>query len=124
MTKLAHAGTAAATSVPYKCDADFFWRDLLRAMFPDNTAAYTASFTQTSVGAAEHVLRGRNGLSGRALINLLRSPIGPKVLDAITDGAEWRACERRLIDIYELQNQLQNIEQKRRALERALVGPR
>lgn len=112
MTKACHALTAAPNLARYKCDADFSWRDLLAGIFPEKTPAYVASLTQTSVGAAAHVLRGRNGLSGRAVVNLLRSKAGRRILDAIAGDAEWRADELRLIEIANLQLQLE--EQKRR----------
>lgn len=113
MTQLAHALAAESNPGADKCIDDFFWRDLLIGIFPNDTAAWTASFTKTSVAAAAHVLRGRNGLSGKALVNLLRSPVGDRILDAICADVDWRALEMRLVEISKLQK---DIEQKRSAL--------
>lgn len=123
MSKTFHAALLSSNPSAYKCADDFSWRELFTSIFPDNTAAYVASLTKTSVGAAEHVLRGRNGVSGRALVNLLRSPAGPKVLDAIAGDAEWRALERRLIDIVELERELQVLQLKRSELARKIEAP-
>lgn len=124
MTDFAHTAGDLSNSPSYKCDGDYFWRDVLKSLFPVNTAAYVASLTRTSVGAIEHVMRGRNGLSSRALANLLRSPVGPRVLDAIAGDAEWRSIERRRLRIAELESELQTLEQKRRELADDLSRPR
>lgn len=113
MTELAHALGPVSNRKRYKSSHDFSWRDALKSVFPKDTAACTASFTRTSVAAAAHVMRGRNGLSGKALVNLLRSPFGDRVLDAIVGDADWRALELRLIEIAKLQK---DTEQKRSAL--------
>jgi hypothetical protein len=124
MTTSTHATGAVSTPAPDKCSVDFFWRDFLTALFPSNTAASVASFTRTSVRAAERVLSGRNNLGGPALVNLLRSPVGSQVLDALAGDVEWRVVERRLIEIKELENELQSLEQKRRELTRDLDARR
>jgi hypothetical protein len=112
MTKTCHALIAAPNLVPNKCSVDFSWRELLLGIFPEKTAAYVATFTHTSVAAVAHIMRGRNGPSGPALMNLLRSKIGPRILDAIVGDVDWRADELRLIELAKLQLQLE--EQKRR----------
>lgn len=103
---------AAAIHSNYKCGVDFSWPVLLAKLFPEKTPAYVATFTRTSVAAVAHIMRGRNGLSGGALVNLLRSAIGPRILDAIAGDTEWRANEKRLMRIADLELQLE--EQKRR----------
>ncbi len=124
MTTFTHGASQESNTATANCSVDFFWSDLLRALFPKNTAASVASFTRTSVRAAEHVLSGRNNLGGPALVNLLRSPIGAQVIDALAGDVEWRAVERRLIEIKELELELHNLEQKRRELVRAVEAPR
>lgn len=118
MTRLAHLNTAAANLGADKDSVDFCWPDLLTSIFPNNTAAYVASFTRTTVRAAEHVLSGRGGMGGRAIINLLRSPHGPDIIDAIAGGAEWRTAERTRIELAEL---VRGQEKQRRLLD-ALIG--
>lgn len=112
MTKACHSIVVAPNLVADNCSADFSWRDLFVGIFPDNTAAYVASFTRTGVRAVEHVLNGRGGPSCRAFINLLRSPVGPVILDSLLGDTDWRANERRLLRIADLELQLE--EQKRR----------
>lgn len=116
MMRLAHADKGLSNPRAEKCSADFSWPDVLTRLFPDNTAAYVASFTRTKVRAAEHVLSGRNGLGGKALVNLLRSPVGHLVLDFIAGDSDWRAIERRRLAIAELEQELQDLELKRREL--------
>lgn len=124
MTEFAQGGIGLSNRLSYKsphgCSANIFWRDLLLALFPEKTAFYAASYTRTSVRAVEHVLRGRNSFSGSALVNLLRSPVGPRVLDALVADVDWRAAERRLIEIESLRRELARLEQKRSDLDRDL----
>lgn len=96
------------------------WPDFFRSIFPEKTAPNVAAIVRTTVRSAEYVLAGQKALSARSLINALRSPIGPQVLDAIAGDAQWRACERRLLEIRELELELQNLEQKRSELMRDL----
>ncbi len=107
-----------------KCADDLPWAQFFSDLFPENTAAYVASLTRTKVRAAEYVLEGRNGLGGRALANLLRSPIGPRVLNFIAGDAEWRAVEMRRLQIADLEQQLQDLELKKRELADAIAAPR
>lgn len=114
MNPRAHAVTAESNRRTNSCSVDFFWRDLLIHLFPNNTAAYVASFTRTTVRAAEHVLSGRNGLGSIAIINLLRSPHGAEIVDAIAGDAKWRAAERTRIELAEL---VRGQERQRRLLD-------
>jgi hypothetical protein len=111
MTEVAHTITAESNLDANKCDPKKFWRDFFRQMFPEKTDASAACMTGTSVSAARQMLRGRNGISSSALINLLRSPIGDKVLDAVAGNADWRRLERRLLEIEELKTELKKREQ-------------
>jgi len=122
MMKACHALTASPNLAPANCSDDFSWRKLFKALFPVSTAPCAASFMRTNVRAAEHVMSGRNGPSARALINLLRSSVGPQVLDAIVGEVDWRANERRLLRIADLENQLE--EQKRRLASLSAQLPR
>lgn len=119
MRELAHAGPDESNRRTSKWDGVFFWRDLLRSIFPKNTEACTASLTKTSVGAIAHVMRGRNGVSAPTLLRLLRSPIGQRVLDEILDGVEWRDAERRLLEIAEHEQKLEKLKQEIRESDRA-----
>lgn len=116
MSRLAHAMAGESNRRTNKCSVDFSWPVIFQKLFPENTAAYVASFTRTNVRAAEHVLNKRNGLGGKALVNLLRSPVGRDVLDALAGDADWRAVERRRLDIAKLEEELENLERKRREL--------
>lgn len=118
--QLVHASGSPSNKSAPTWDGDFFWRDLFKNLFPENTAAYAASFAQTSVGAIDHVLRGRNGVSGRALANLLRSPAGPRVLDGVAGEADWRRIERRVLDIAARERELRELQEQHRSLEALL----
>lgn len=124
MTGLIHAHSGMSNSRSDKCSADFSWNEFFKEHFPDDTAAWVASLTRTTVRAAEHMLARRNGPGRKALENLLRSSLGPKVLDAIAGEADWRALERRQLQIIELEAQLNNLELKRRELAESLRAPR
>lgn len=119
-----HVAGQESNAATDKCSVDFFWRDFLTALFPANTAASVATFTRTSVRAAEHVLSGRNKLGGPALVNLLRSKYGAQVLDALAGDVEWRTVELRLLEIKKLEQELQDLEQRRREITRAIEAPR
>lgn len=105
--------------------ADFFWRDLFKELCPANTAAWIASFTRTKIRSVELVMaHPRKGPSGPSLINLLRSPIGGRVLDAVLGDTppDWRAAERRLIRLAALEQQLDDHKRQLEILRRQVSG--
>lgn len=116
MTEFAHIGGTESNRAANICSVDFSWRDFFVVHFPDNTAAYVAFFTRTSVRAAEHVLTGRNGLSARAMLHLLRSPYGAALIDALAADADWRSAERRLLDIAAREQELELLKAKTREI--------
>lgn len=124
MTGLAHGSAALSNKRADKCSVEIDWRGLLHSLFPEKTAAHVANFARTNVRAVEHVLAGRNGPSGSALVNLLRSPVGPRVLDAVAGEAAWRAMERRLLEIAELERRVEReftkLQQEKSELDRTL----
>ena len=121
MRQLVHAGATESSRRTKSVAVNFSWRALLEKLFPEKTVPCVASLTRNGLRATEYMLSRDSAPSTTALINLLRSPVGQAVLDALLDGVEWRDAERRLIEISELQNQ---VELKRRELTRALDGPR
>ena len=99
---------------------------LIRAMEPVKPAAALAEYAGIGLRAAELFLQGRaKSLSGRSIVNLLRSRIGDRVLDALLGERPpaWRAAEVRLMGVAALEAELEQLEQKRRHLE-ALIERR
>lgn len=117
MSKASQTMAAVSNLGANRGAVDLSWRGLFRGIFPENTAANVATFARTGVRAAEYVVAGESQPSTRALINLLRSPIGAQVLDVLAGDADWRAVERRLLEIHELELELKNLEQKKRHLD-------
>lgn len=113
MTQFAHAGPDESIRRRKPVSVNISWRALFEKLFPDKTVPSVSSFTGNGFRATEYMLSRDKAPSSSALINLLRSPVGNAVLDALLKGVEWRDAERRLIEISELQNQL---ELKRREL--------
>jgi hypothetical protein len=81
-------------------------------------AAVLAHYAGIGARAAELALQRGGGLSAPALTNALRSRVGDRVLDFLLgDPAPlWRAAERRLMGVAELERELESLEQKRRHL--------
>lgn len=123
MSELAHAGSERSNHTANCVAVDFSWRGLFRDIFPEKTAQNVATFSRTGVRAAEYVVAGDSEPSTGALINLLRSPIGQRVLDALTDGIEWRGAELRLLEICDHEQKLEKLKQEIRELDRA-TSPR
>lgn len=118
MSDFAHAVPDRSNPPAHRGAASVPWRELFRAIFPEKTAANVAAFARTKVRAAEYVVAGESEPSTRALINLLRSPIGDRVLDALTRDVDWRSMERRRLEIAVIEQELEELERKRRELAR------
>lgn len=101
---------------------------LFLALEPRKPAAALADFAGIGVRAAELALQKSDevALSGKAIINLLRSRVGDRVLDLVLGPAvpAWRAAELRLMGVAQLEKELEQLEQKRRHLEALLAGRR
>jgi hypothetical protein len=96
---------------------------MFKKISPENTAAWIASFTRTEIRSVELLMaKPQGGISGWALVNLIRAPIGGQVIDYICGDAapDWRAYELRLIRIAELEQQLDHHKRSLDALREQL----
>ena len=90
MRQLVHAGATESSRRTKSVAVNFSWRALLEKLFPEKTVPCVASLTRNGLRATEYMLSRDSAPSTTALINLLRSPVGQAVLDALLDGVEWR----------------------------------
>lgn len=117
MTVACQIARPVASRVANRSSVEIAWGKTFKQIFPEKTAPNVASLTRTQIRAIELVIENpKRGLSGRALINLLRSPIGGKILAVILGDAppDWRTREERLIRIAQLQTE---IDQHKASLE-------
>ena len=132
MSAVEHIGASAAFASTNR-DSRFRIRasqNPIAALFVSldrNKPAYLlAECANIGVRAAELVLQGRNDLSRKSLINLLRSRVGDRVLDAIlgSPAPAWRKMERELMSNQAARERLYQLEEERRHLEALLAGRR
>lgn len=100
--------------------------ELITSIDPVKPSAALAEFAGIGIRAAQLVIEGRSNLSRKAVVNLLRSRIGDRVLDSILGKRPpaWRAAEQRLMGVAALEAELDQLEQKRRHLERLIASRR